>query len=49
MHLTVKHIVAYFVTSVLTKNHDIAIKGIFLPSSLQNDGERGIYLAANSN
>jgi hypothetical protein len=40
--------VAYSVTSVLTKNCDIAIKGIFLPSSLQNYGKR-IYLAPNSN
>jgi len=37
------------VTSVLTKNHDIAVRGTFLPSSLQNDGEQGIYLAPNSN
>jgi hypothetical protein len=43
-----KHTVAYSVT-FLTKNHVIAIKGIFLPSSLQNDGKRGIYLALNSN
>lgn len=49
MHLAMKHMVAYSVTPVLTKNHDIAIKGIFLPSSLQNDGKRGTYLAPNSN
>jgi hypothetical protein len=49
MHLTLKHTLTYSVTSVLTKNHDIAIRCIFLPSSLQNDGKRGIYLAWNSN
>lgn len=50
MHLTMKHtIVAYSVTSVLTKNQNITIKSKFLPSSYQNDGKRGIYFGSEFN